>query len=194
MEGILYRDRRIYRGVLRLLYGDALARRERIVARLVPRGASVVDVCCGDAAIARRLPGRRYLGLDASEAFVRDLSRSGVPVRRLDVSMETVPEADVVLMLGSLYQFLPRADAVLARLRSAARLRVVIAEPYANLAQSRFAPVRALAKRLTVPGGAGSSERRFDEPTLWALLQRHGATEIRRTKRELVGVLPGFLA
>src|SRR5437868_6382145 len=75
MTSWLYRDGRVYRGVLRLLYGDALAARERVVCALVPAGASVVDVCCGDAAIARRLgrgpprlarAGRRAAGAGAA--------------------------------------------------------------------------------------------------------------------------------
>jgi hypothetical protein len=186
----VYRDPRVYRGVLRLLYGSALPARERLVASLVPPGASVVDACCGDGSIARRLPGRRYLGVDASETFVRALERSGVPARRLDVATEELPTADVVLMLGSLYQFLPGVDPVLERLRRAARDRVVVAEPYRNLAQHPWAPVRALARRMTDPGVA-SSTARFDEASLRALFQRHGASEVHATSRELVAVLPG---
>jgi SAM-dependent methyltransferase len=185
----LYRDPRVYRGVLRLLYGGALAERERAVAALVPPGASVLDVCCGDGAIARRLPGRSYVGADASETFVRALARRGVDAVRLDAARDPLPRADVVLLLGSLYQFLPDADALVERLRRAARSHVVVAEPHRNLAQHPWRAVRALARRMTDPG-VPSSTARFDEASLRALFARHGATQVVATPRELVAALP----
>ena len=190
MTSPVYRDPRIYRGVLRLLYGGALADRERIVASWVPAGTSVLDVCCGDGSIARCLSGRSYTGVDASETFVRALERAGLRAIRLDAARDPLPRADVVLLLGSLYQFLPEADRVVERLRDAARAHVVVAEPWRNLAQSRWRPVRAIAKRLTNPG-VESSTSRFDEASLRALFARHGAVEVERTSRELVARLPG---
>ena len=191
MTSWLYRNGRVYRGVLRLLYGQALPARERLVAGLVPAGASVIDVCCGDATIAKRLGRDRYLGVDASPIFVRAMERAGIAARLLDVTRDDPPPGDVVLLLGALYQFLPDADALIERLRRSARQRVVIAEPYRNLAQHPWRPVRALARRMTDPG-VDSSRDRFDETSLRALLERHGATEIHRTSRELVAALPGL--
>ena len=187
---LLYRDGRLYRGVLRLLYGDALAARERVVASLVRPDAEVVDVCCGDASIARRLPTRAYVGVDASEPFVRALQRRGLGAVLLDVARDEPPRGDVVLMLGALYQFLPDVDAVVERLRRAARERVVVAEPHVNLASNRRGWVRALA-RLATGSGDGSSPVRFTPESLRALFARHGATEVHETARELIAVLPG---
>jgi SAM-dependent methyltransferase len=186
----VYRDARVYRGVLRLLYGGALAERERIVAALVPRGATVVDVCCGDGGIARRLRDVRYLGVDASPRMVEHVRRAGHEARVLDVAREDPPTGDVVLLLGSLYQFLPDADAVLWRVRRAAQRFAIVAEPHVNLASSRVRPVAALARRMTDPGVA-SSTARFDEASLRALFARHGALHVERTRREVVAVLPG---
>lgn len=191
MTSLVYRNPRIYRGILRWLYGDDLARRERLVARLVPRGARVVDVACGDAGIARRLRGVAYEGVDVSPIFVEALARRGLPAHRLDVTRDDPPTGDVVLMLGALYQFLPDAGPVLLRLRRAARLHVVIAEPYRNLAQSRNRLVAALARRATDPGVA-SSTARFDAASLRALLASQGARELVDTGRELIATLPGL--
>ena len=191
MTSLLYRNPRIYRGVLRLLYGDDLARRERIVRRLIPAGAVVVDVACGDAGIARRLKGARYVGVDVSPVFVDALRRRGLEAHLLDVAKTPPPTGDVVLLLGALYQFLPDADPVVERLRRAARRHVVLAEPYRNLAQSRNPLVAALARCATNPG-VDSSTKRFDEVSLRALLARHGAVEIVDTGRELVARLPGL--
>jgi trans-aconitate methyltransferase len=187
----IYRHPRLYRGVLTLLYGGALRAREAAVARLVPPGARVVDVACGDGGIRRVLPGRVYVGVDVSPVFVDALRAAGVEAHRLDVAREAVPTGDVVLMLGALYQFLPDVDPVVERLRRAARRHVVLAEPHRNLAQSSHALVRAIARRATDPGVA-SSRARFDGPTLRALFARHGATEILATRKELIAVLPGL--
>ena len=191
MTSLLYRNPRIYRGVLRLLYGGDLARRERAVRRLVPAGAVVVDVACGDAGIARRLRNVRYVGVDVSPVFVAALRRRGLEAHLLDVARDAPPTGDVVLLLGALYQFLPDADRVVDRLRRAARRHVVLAEPYRNLAQSKNPLVAAIARRATDPG-VDSSSQRFDEASLKALLARHGAVEIVDTGRELVARLPGL--
>ena len=191
MTSWIYRHGRVYRTVLRLLYGRALEDRERIVASLVPRGVEVVDACCGDAGIAARLPGVRYLGVDASPALVEGVRRSGLAAKTLDLAKEDPPPGDVVLLLGSLYQFLPDVDPVVLRVRRAARRFAIVAEPYRNLASSRFKPLAALARRMTDPG-VPSSTGRFDEAGLRALFTRHGARHVERTSRELIAVLPGL--
>jgi SAM-dependent methyltransferase len=187
----VYRDARVYRRVLGLLYGAALAERERIVSVLVPRGATVVDVCCGDGGIARRLGAVRYVGVDASPRMVDHVRRAGYEAHLLDVAREDPPQGDVVLLLGSLYQFLPDPGPVLERVRRAARRFAVVAEPYRNLATSRVWPIAAMARRMTDPGVA-SSTARFDEAAIRALLVRHGARHVERTSRELIAVLPGL--
>lgn len=189
MTSIVYRHPALYRAVLRVLYRGALADRERIVAALVPHDAEVADVCCGDGGIARRLACRQYVGYDVSPRMVEGMIRRGMEARILDVAREDVPPADVVLMLGSLYQFLPDADAVVSRLRRAARRFVVLAEPHRNLATSRWWLLRALARRATDPG-VPSSRSRFDEESLAALLARHSALHVERTSRETIAVLP----
>lgn len=191
MTSPVYANPRVYRAILRLLYGSALARRERAVRAMVPKGCRVTDVACGDGGIRRRLRDVAYVGVDVSPVFVAALRRRGVEARVVDVARDPPPTGDVVLLLGSLYQFLPDAGPVVERLRRAARSHVVLAEPYRNLAQSKNRLVAALARRATDPGVA-SSDHRFDEASLRALLLTHGATEIVDTGRELVARLPGL--
>ena len=191
MTSLVYRDPRLYRGILRLLYGSDLARRERVVRRMIRKGSVVIDVACGDAGIARRLKDVRYVGVDVSPVFIDALKRRGLEGRVIDLTRDEPPTGDVVCLLGALYQFLPDAGPVVERLRRAARSHVVLAEPYRNLAQSKNPLVAAIARRATNPG-VDSSTHRFDEASLRALLVRHGATEIVDTGREFVARLPGL--
>lgn len=159
---------------MRALYGRAYAARDAALAAHVPSGASVLELCCGPARLYRReLAGRigAYVALDASERFVARLRRRGLDARLADVARAPLPEADVVLMQASLYQFLPDAAAIVERMREAARERVVVAEPVRNLASSGVPVLSRLAARGTATE-AGEQTRRFDEASLDTLMAR----------------------
>ena len=135
---------------MRVLYGRYYAARDAAVAAHVPDGASVLELCCGPARLyERELRGRigPYVALDASERFVARLRRRGVDARRADVATAELPVADVVVMQASLYHFLPAADAIVRRMRAAARASVIVAEPVRNLASSRLGLVARLGAR-----------------------------------------------
>jgi SAM-dependent methyltransferase len=162
--------RAIYRGQYARLYGD--------VAERIPAGASVVDVCCGTARLHRdHLRGRTgsYLGLDANPHLVMAARRHGARVRRADVRTDPIPPADYVVLCSSLYQFRTTADALLARMRAAARRGVIVSEPVRNLAQLPL--VGRLAAALTNPG-AGEFATRYDAETFRRFAEANGAVEL----------------
>src|SRR5215211_933168 len=71
--GLVYRNPRLYRLAMRLL--DRHADEDlRMVADRIEPGSHVLDLCCGDAAIARLLLAKRcrYVGLELNERFVAD--------------------------------------------------------------------------------------------------------------------------
>ncbi len=159
---------------MRVLYGRYYAARDAAVAAHVPDGASVLELCCGPARLyERELRGRigAYVALDASERFVARLRRRGVDARRADVATAELPVADVVVMQASLYHFLPAADAMLRRMRAAARASVIVAEPVRNLASS----ANGLLARLGAGGAAtadrGAQAQRFDADSLRELMR-----------------------
>lgn len=182
---------------MRVLYGRYYAARDAAVAAHVPDGASVLELCCGPARLyLRELRGRigSYVAIDASATFVDRLRRRGVDARRGDAATAELPVADVVVMQASLYQFLPDAEAMLRRMRAAARGSVVVAEPVRNLASSRLGVVARLGA-----GGAataqGAQAQRFDAESLRALMGRFGAAVLAHEQapggREHVYVLSG---
>ena len=161
---------------MRVLYGRYYAARDAAVAAHIPDGASVLELCCGPARLyLRELDGRvgSYVALDVSERFVGRLRARGIDARRTDVAAAELPVADVVVMQASLYQFLPEAEAIVRRMRAAARASAIIAEPVRNLASSGLGVVARLGA-----GGAatqqGAQAERFDATSLRALMDGFG--------------------
>ena len=81
-------------------YADAatyLSHRAELVVSLGPRlepGDRVLDLACGDGALASFLPGLEYLGVDASPEMVEQARRHGVTAEHGDLNDYT-PEAPV---------------------------------------------------------------------------------------------------
>jgi hypothetical protein len=187
-NGLAYAHPWIYSGVMRVLHWGAFSERYAVIARRVPSDAAIVDLCCGDAALAKHLPaGARYLGLDANERFVRHARGRGLDVRRWDAMKDAVPAADVVVIQASLYQFHPEDKQLLERSFAAARTRLIIAEPVVNWSTHGKAWQKALARRMTRVGGQ-KFEFRHDETTLDALVSAFPSQRIirERSGRDLV--------
>jgi len=174
---LVYRSARGYELVMRALYGRHYAARMSAVAEQVPAGASVLELCCGPGTLyMRHLRARAgdYIGVDVNERFVAALRRRGVDARRLDLAdgADPLPAADVAIMQASLYHFLPDAAAIIDRMLTAARERVIVSEPIRNLASSELPGIALLGKRAADPG-VGSHADRFTETTLDALMARY---------------------
>lgn len=168
-----------YELVMRALYGDALSAIYAGVAQHVPDNSSVVDLCCGTAALYRdhlRARGCEYLGLDFNAQFVFRNRRHGVPSRFFNVLKDPIPAADYVTMVSSLYHFRDNADALLERMLKAARKAVIISEPVQNWS-SKPSLLGKAATWLSNPG-VGQYAERFDAAGFKALAQAHGASEI----------------
>jgi SAM-dependent methyltransferase len=192
---LVYKSAAGYELALRALYRHHYEDRLRAVAGEVPVGASVLELCCGPGTLYMRYLRERvgsYIGLDVNERFVAVLRRRRIDARVADLarSSDPLPGADVVLMQASLYQFLPDAAQIVARMLAAARERVIISEPVRNLASSANPMIRLLGRRAADPG-VGGGEQRFTEATLDALMNRYQV--LRRFSipggRELVYVL-----
>jgi trans-aconitate methyltransferase len=176
-ESLVYRSAWGYGLAMRVLYGRYYAARDAAVAVHIPDGASVLELCCGPARLyLRELRGRigPYVALDASARFVERLRRRGVDARRADVATAALPAADVVVMQASLYQFLPDAEAIVRRMRAAAREAVVVSEPVRNVASSRLGVVARLGAGAAATA-RGAQAQRFDAGSLQALMSSFGA-------------------
>jgi len=162
----LYRNQTVYEFIMLLLYQQHYASRYRVIAELIPTGATVLDVCCGPAVLYTRFlsdKGVNYIGLDLNNHFATTESK-GIKMIRADLAIiPELPAADFVVMQASLYHFLPHSVvSVIGKMLKAAKQNVIIAEPVRNLSSSRLTWLARLAQTLT-DCGSGTPISRFDE-------------------------------
>ena len=179
-SGLIYRHVHLYRLAMWLLYRRERDReRDRVLAAIAP-GSSVVDLCCGDCRIAPALLARNctYLGLDINVGFLERARRRGLDVRYWAGEPHEIPEADVICMLSSLYQFIPDEANMVGTMVSRARKRAIITEPVRNWATSSFPLLRTIAESLTRVNGRSFPERLSEQNmiALAELAKRNGAS------------------
>jgi glycosyltransferase involved in cell wall biosynthesis len=177
--------------MMRVLYAGEYRATYAAVAERIPAGASVVDLCCGTARLYQdhlRQRGCEYLGLDFNGDFIMHARRRGVAVRWFNLLTEPIPPADYVVMCSSLYHFGDDADAIVDKMRRAARRGVILSEPVRNLADAPV--IGGVIAALTNPG-VGSYAGRFDLASFAALAGRHGGTVAHDAdQRNAIAVLP----
>jgi glycosyltransferase involved in cell wall biosynthesis len=173
----IYWSSSLYDAAMRALYGRDYGRTYESVAKLIPDGASVVDVCAGTSQLYLghlKQRGCDYLALDYNGHFVMGARNRGVNARLFDVLRDEVPEADYVVMTSSFYHFEKRAPEVLRKLRAAARKAVIVSEPVRNLSGHWLKPLAGVANLLTHPGH-GDFRHRYDLEGFRALARCQGA-------------------
>ena len=103
------------------------ARRAKVIAALLPPGASVLDFACGDGGLGRHLLalGFDYRGVDASEPMVEVARRSlGDRVVRGTLGYSPLEPVDATTIFRSLY-LAPDRRAFLEHLHGFTRVRLV---------------------------------------------------------------------
>lgn len=196
MRSPVYWHPYLYHVAMRLLYGRHYRARYAEIARRIKAGASVVDLCCGDCRLyTQELAGRAgsYLGLDFNAGFVHRARKRGIPVALWDCRHDPIPAADVVVLQGSLYQFMPDQAGMIERMIKAARQAVIVTEPIRNLSTSPNPLVAWVARRAGNPG-SHPAPARFSESNLRDLFNRFPLREcvVLAGGRELLGVFdPG---
>ena len=182
MSSLIYTHPSIYQLLMRLIYGAGFGARYQALSDLIPDGADVFEACAGDAYLYEhhlKARGVQYRAGELNEGFVAHARARGIAMQRFDLCRDAVPEADIVLLHASLYQFMPDHAAVVSRLLAAARQTLIISEPVRNLSSSPNPLIRWLARRSADPG-SGHKAQRFDEASLDAFFQEHYAGRIVR--------------
>lgn len=193
---IIYQNIFLYQLFMRLLYGPHFEDRYQAVAGQIPPGLSVMDVCAGDAYLfTKYLKGKNddYLAIDNSPFFIRSARKRGIACMQRNVLDDAFPAADVVVMMASLYQFIPQEKSVISKLLASAKKKLIITEPISNLSSSRFQIISRLAHFLSIPYQASHEYKgeRFNRERLEDLFSAY--TEFKNITtipggREIMGI------
>lgn len=189
--GFMYWNPAFYRYIMHIIYGKYFYSRYKTVSDLLPNNVDVVDICCGDCYITKFLVEKKinYLGLDLNPKFINYNSGRGIMSKLFNLKTDTIPPADYIIMLGSLYQFIPNHRVVMDELISAANKAVIILEPIRNIAASDSPMIAFLANLATKVNGE-SMPYRFAKTELLELFSDYKARLIKEIEggRELIGL------
>lgn len=185
---------------MRGLYGRHFEARYAAIAREIPDGVSVADVCAGDSYLyLKYLRSKRvnYLALDISPQMIAWAQRHSVPARQFDARRDELPISDVIVMQASLYQFLPDARSMIRKLLNAARQRVIITEPIRNLSDSKNPLLAFIGRKMTVPVSTDGTytAQRFTQSSAEELFRSFESLQrvaVLPGGRELLGVFGGL--
>ncbi len=153
--------------MVRLFFKGFYKKRYEVLQGLIENNSTVVDVCCGDCKIVEFLKDKNidYTGLDYNEYFIRTATMKGIKARFCDIRRDDIPQADYILIIGSLYQFIPYHSPLLHKLLSAAKRYLIVSEPIKNYTHSKSRIISYMATMMTNPGD-GAKPYRFNEDTI----------------------------
>lgn len=160
-----------YRAAMIGLYGADYWRRTQRVCALLGASSSVVELCFGDARLARACSrlGAGWTGVDFNPVFCRHARARGLSVIEADFWHAELPRADAYVMMAALYHFHDRLPELFDRVFARTR-RLVLSEPIRNLASGGGLLARA-AQRFSNPGD-GAARFRYDAASLRLALAR----------------------
>jgi hypothetical protein len=119
---------------MKLLYRGKYKQRFDQVTPLLD-GKSVVELCFGDVQVAHYCSRNHisWTGFDVNPAFVAYALKEGFQAQCTNLAtIEALPQADICLMIGSLYHFHHEFEAILTKMLRCAP-KVVLSEPVINL-------------------------------------------------------------
>jgi hypothetical protein len=195
----IYTNPYLYQFFMRSLYGKYFEARYSSISAEIPDGVSVVDVCAGNVYLYSKylkLKPVQYLALDNSPEFVRWANAHQVNAQLFDLRNNVIPKGDFVIMMASLYQFLPESKHIIKELINSAYEKVIISEPVSNLSSSHIGIIAKIANLLSIPYNVSPqySGERFTQTSLAELFNSFSEFE-RSYKipggREVVGIFKG---
>ena len=199
MKSPFYSNPTLYHLLIRFLYRKYFSSRYEIIADLIPENSSVVDVCAGEAYLYTHflnIKGIQYMGVDNSPYFVKWANNKKIPYKKMNISIEKIPNGDYVIMMGSLFQFEKHEREILIKMIQAASRKAIISEPINNVASSKNGFLAMIANNLTLPFEAPEnySGKRFNQINLGKLFESIPEFErsfVAPNGRELIGIFSG---
>jgi hypothetical protein len=170
MSSLIYKNIRIYRSVMQLLYKGKYYRRFDPVKQMLDQinPDSILELCFGDLVIARycREKNCKWYGIDKNESFIEYAIDEGFAVEKKNIDVNTkLMRTDVILMMGSLYHFHENAAELIKNMMNSAN-RILLSEPVKNLTSNRL--YGKIAGNFS-DSGAGSENFRYTRKSLTEL-------------------------
>lgn len=190
--GKLYNFPFFYTSAMRAQFGKNYKDRYLAIAKLIESKSDVVDVCCGDCALFKSLKDKdvKYLGLDISSAFVNKALRNNIQASLFDLRIDSVPNAEYVVLQGSLYQF-KNPHLIVRKLYDACKKRLIISEMIKNsIASCGF--IKNPLSKMIIPYFVNTENAdnlfRFDENNFKNLLKAYNPKYI-KAGNDLIAVI-----
>ena len=193
MRSPVYWHPAIYQFIMRMLYGKHYESRYTAIAKIIPDGSVVTEVCAGHGYLySNHLKKKniKYLGLDINPVFVSHAQKEGIPFQMHDLIADAIPASAYIVIQGSLCQFIPGEETIMRKLLAATGTALIIAEPVRNLSSSSNPLIAFIAKR-SANAGKGHNTQRFNEKTLLDFFKKYKEfSEVQEIDggRELIGV------
>jgi hypothetical protein len=134
------------------------------IAKL-PLSSIVLELCFGDTHVASfcKQKGYRWIGFDINSHFIFQAQKHGFNAQYGDVlTIQTLPKADVCVMIGSFYHFHRNADSILSKMVQAAPL-IIFSEPVSNLSSKKG--ILGFIARRAANAGHGEEGFRYTRET-----------------------------
>ena len=143
---------------------------ELLLTKLGP--SSVLELCFGDTYIAAYCKRNdiQWQGVDINMSFVSTAVRKGYSAWQADLTcVKNLPNADVVVMSGSLYHFNEQIHTLL-KLVLESTSNFILSEPIKNISSSKG--IIGKMAHLLSNAGKGKESFRYDENSLIQMLDR----------------------
>jgi hypothetical protein len=158
---------------MNLLYLGRYRRRFKDITNLLEqKDNNIVELCFGDIIVAEycKESARHWVGYDINGVFVNYALKHGHNAVSTDIlSLESLPDADVLIFAGSLYHFNENMHKIWQLMTSCAS-KIILSEPVKNITSIKNFVGKIGARASTVRNGAEAF--RFDRRSLIEMLDR----------------------
>lgn len=167
------------------------ARFNDIIDLIKDSDTTILELCFGDTLIAQTCKERgiEWIGYDINEYFVSNAKAKGFNATKQDISeLEKLPQADLCIMCGSLYHFIPEIEMTLNKMLTSSS-RIIISEPIKNLSSNNG--MIGKISRILTNAGKGHENFRFDRSSIIETLEKYKKSQnytykIISTKRDIL--------
>lgn len=178
MQSPIYWHPLLYHTAMKLSYKDRFETRYSALARYIPEGSQVLEICMGDSYFYRNYLKTRcldYACADINPVFVRHAKQLGLKADVIDIGKDPIPSADIILLHGSLYHFIPFEKKLIEKLLAACKSKVIISESTENLSNASN-PLQSFIGATLSKAKSGQSKIKFTRDSLrvsFAAFEKH---------------------